>query len=489
MSASLLIVGLGPGTPGALTTGTAQLLQAAPLVVLRTRRHPAVKHLALSGEVRSFDALYEQAEDPGGLCEQIATEILDLAAVVQGLVYAVPGHPSVGDATVSCLLRRAPERKIRPVVEPAVSFVDAACAAMQYDPLAGLQIHDPLALPSPDRINATVPLLLAPVHDRRAAAAAQNVLLARYPTDHRVQLVPLAGAADQGPQRSVPLHAVGSTDDAWDEDHLIALWVPALAPVRDVRSPATMREIMARLRAPDGCPWDREQTRQTLKRYLLEETHEVLDAIDGGDITELRDELGDLLLQVYFHAQIAAEDAAFTFADVVGTLSEKLVRRHPHVFGDQAVTDAKQVLANWEQIKQSEQRAKGKERSSLLDRVPLSLPALAAAQALGERAAEVGFDWEALPGVLDKVTEELGELQRAATAEHRAEELGDVLFVLARVGSWLGVDVEDALRRANRKFRARFGEMEAAARLDKADLASLSAVEWDRMWNAAKQMA
>ena len=487
MSTSLAIVGLGPGAPRALTTGAAELLRAAPLVVLRTARHPALRHLVLRGEVRSFDALCDQADGADDLCERIATEVLDLAVEVPGLVYAVPGHPLVGEATVACILRHAPEREIRPVIEPAVSFIDAACAAVQYDPLGGLQVHDALALPPPDRINATVPLLLAPLHDQRMAAAAQAVLAARYPLSHPVQLVPLADGSAPAPPRSVPLGDIDSADAPWEGGWLTALWVPALAPEQDMRSAVTLREIMARLRAPDGCPWDRAQTRQTLKQHLLEETYEVLEAIDDDDMAELCEELGDLLLQVYFHAQIAAEEAAFTFADVVGTLGEKLVRRHPHVFGDQAAADAQQALANWEQIKQAERRAKGKERSSLLDRVPSSLPALAAAQALGERAATVGFDWETLRGVFDKVREELDELRRAETPVERAEELGDVLFVLARVGSWMDVDVEDALRRANRKFRARFGAMEAAARREGVELASLSADEWDRLWNEAKR--
>ncbi len=487
MSTSLAIVGLGPGAPRALTTGAVELLRTAPLVVLRTARHPALKHLALPGDVRSFDDLCDRADDVDGLCERIATEVLDLAAAVPGLVYAVPGHPLVGEATVACILRQAPERGIRPVLEPAVSVIDAACAAMQYDPLRGLQVHDALALPPPDRINATVPLLLAPLHEQRMAAGVQAILAARYPLSHPVQLVTLGDGPAQAQLCSVPLGDIGSAAAAWEGDWLTALWVPALAPERDMRSAVTLREIMARLRAPDGCPWDRAQTRQTLKRHLLEETSEVLDAIDADDMAELCEELGDLLLQVYFHAQIAAEDGAFTFADVVGALGEKLVRRHPHVFGDRAAADAQQALANWEQIKQAERRAKGKERPSRLDRVPRSLPALAAAQALGERAATVGFDWQTVRGVFDKVDEELDELRRAATPAERAEELGDVLFVLARVGSWLEVDVEDALRRANRKFRARFGAMEAAAQHEGVELASLSDAEWDRLWNAAKR--
>ena len=485
MSTSLAIVGLGPGPPRALTTGAVELLRAAPLVALRTARHPALRHLALRGEIRSFDDLCEQADSVDGLCERIATEVLDLAVAVPGLVYAVPGHPLVGEATVAGILKRAPERGIRPVIEPAVSFIDAACAVLQYDPLQGLQVHDALALPPPDRINATVPLLVAPLHDQRMAAAAQAVLVARYPLNHRVQLVSLADGQAAAQPCSLPLGDIGSTNRTGDG--LTALWVPVLPPERDMRSAVTLREIMARLRAPDGCPWDRAQTRQTLKRHLLEETYEVLEAIDADDMAELCEELGDLLLQVYFHAQIAAEEATFTFADVTAALGEKLVRRHPHVFGDQAAADAEQALANWEQIKQAERRAKGKERSSLLDRVPSALPALAAAQALGERAATVGFDWETVRGVFDKVDEELDELRRADTPAERAEELGDVLFVLARVGSWLDVDVEDALRRANRKFRARFGAMEAAARREGLELASLSDAEWDRLWNAAKR--
>ena len=485
MSTLLTIVGLGPGAPRALTTGAVELLRAAPLVMLRTVRHPALRHLALRGEIRSFDDLWDQADGVDGLCERVATEVLDLAVAVPGLVYAVPGHPLVGEATVAGILKQAPEREIRPVIEPAVSFIDAACAAVQYDPLQGLQVHDALALPPPDRINATVPLLVAPLHDQRMAAAAQAVLVARYPLNHRVQLVSLADGQAAAQPRSLPLGDIGSANRTGDG--LTALWVPALPPERDMRSAVTLREIMARLRAPDGCPWDRAQTRQTLKRHLLEETYEVLEAIDADDMAELCEELGDLLLQVYFHAQIAAEEGDFTFADVVGALGEKLVRRHPHVFGDQAAADAEQALANWEQIKQAERRVKGKERASLLDRVPSALPALAAAQALGERAATVGFDWETVRGVFDKVSEELDELRRADTPAERAEELGDVLFVLARVGSWLDVDVEDALRRANRKFRARFEAMEAAARREGLELASLSDAEWDRLWNAAKR--
>ena len=227
MSTLLTIVGLGPGPPQALTTGAVELLRAAPLVVLRTARHPALRHLALRGEVRSFDDRCDQADGVDGLCERIATEVLDLAAEMPGLVYAVPGHPLIGEATVAGILKQAPERGIRPVVEPAVSFIDAACAAVQHDPLQGLQVHDALALPPPDRINATVPLLVAPLHEQRMAAAAQAVLVARYPLNHRVQLVSLADGAAAAQPRSLPLGDIGSANQTGDG--LTALWVPGAA--------------------------------------------------------------------------------------------------------------------------------------------------------------------------------------------------------------------------------------------------------------------
>jgi MazG family protein len=248
-------------------------------------------------------------------------------------------------------------------------------------------------------------------------------------------------------------------------------------------------DIMAQLRGPGGCPWDREQSRTTLRPYLIEEAYEVLDAIDAADVRALKDELGDLLLQVVFHAQIAAERGEFAMADVCAAVSDKLERRHPHVFGDVTVRDSAEVLRNWAQIKAEERRRDGR-TADALSGVPSSLPALLAAHRVGEKAARVGFDWTATADVLAKVREELGELERAVAAGDACaagEELGDVLLTLASVGRHVGQDAEQALRGAVRRFVARFQVMERTSAADGVALRDRSPEELERLWDAAKE--
>ncbi len=226
--------------------------------------------------------------------------------------------------------------------------------------------------------------------------------------------------------------------------------------------------VMARLRGPDGCPWDREQTHQTLGRHLLEEAHETLEAIDDGDPERLREELGDLLLQVVFHAEMARLEGTFDIDDVASAITAKLVRRHPHVFGDVRVSSADEVLVNWEQIKKEE-----KGEHAVDDEIPATLPALARAAKVQRRAAGSGFDWRTREAALAKVREELGELERAGPGEAE-DELGDLLFAVAAVGRRLNLDPETALRKATRRFAERFERMKAKAEADGTSLAGLS---------------
>jgi ATP diphosphatase len=253
--------------------------------------------------------------------------------------------------------------------------------------------------------------------------------------------------------------------------------------------------IMARLRAPDGCPWDREQTFDSIKRYTLEETYEVFDAIERRAWPDLKDELGDLLLQVLFYAQMAAEAGHFTIQDVASNLNEKLIRRHPHVFAGAQVTDSNAVLRNWEQIKQSEKKASAAAQSSMLDDIPRAMPAMLEAGKLGSRAAKVGFDWPNSDGLFDKLHEEIGEL-RAELAPSSASqstpaieaELGDLLFTAVNLARHLKVDPESALRATNAKFRRRFAAMESAAGGTDA-LAASTPSQLDLLWNQAKNAA
>jgi len=247
-------------------------------------------------------------------------------------------------------------------------------------------------------------------------------------------------------------------------------------------------ELMARLRAPGGCPWDREQTSASLRPYLLEEVYEVLEAIDAGDAGHLRDELGDLLLQIVFQSQLASEAGRFTIADVACAIVDKLVRRHPHVFGDARVRDADEVVRNWRRIKAEERRTTG-EDGDLFAGVPAALPALVRAQQLGEKAGHVGLDWRDAGGVLEKLREEIAELEAALAAGDRGQvehELGDLLLAAASLGRHVDVSAEMALRGANERFVARVRRLETAARVRGQALADLAPEERDRLWEAIK---
>ena len=246
-------------------------------------------------------------------------------------------------------------------------------------------------------------------------------------------------------------------------------------------------DIVARLRGPGGCPWDAEQTHESLKRNLLEECYETLEAIDGGEPLELADELGDILVQVAFHADIARDAGEFDIADVLTAINRKLIRRHPHVFADGSASDARQVERNWEQLKAEERRQAGKPEPSAMDSVPAALPALSAAQLIQDRAARFGFDWDDAGGVLDKLVEEIGEFREAATDAERLDEFGDVLFALVNVARWSGIQAEDALRQANAKFRNRYRVMERLASERGQDFAKLSLDEKEALWQEAKR--
>ena len=243
-------------------------------------------------------------------------------------------------------------------------------------------------------------------------------------------------------------------------------------------------DIVARLRAPGGCPWDREQTHGSLKRHLLEEAYEVMEAIDAGDSSRLSDELGDLLAQVVFHSQMASESHDFDAHDVVSNVSDKLVRRHPHVFGDATASDAREVELNWEQLKEAERG-----RRSPVDGIPKTLPALSHAQLMQDRVSKAGFEWDDVSGVLDKVAEEAGELTEAPNDEERAKEYGDLLFVMVNLARWLNIQAEDALRQANDRFRGRYRAMERLAADRGLDFHSLSMNVKEELWQEAKRRA
>ena len=245
----------------------------------------------------------------------------------------------------------------------------------------------------------------------------------------------------------------------------------------------TLVNIVAKLRSPDGCPWDREQTHASLKGNLLEECYEVLEALDEADKDKLCGELGDLLMQVVFHAQIATEDGEFELGDVIQGINSKLIYRHPHVFGSVKVRGSGEVLANWEALKKEE---RGSE-ASMLDNVPRQMPALSYSQEIQDRVARVGFDWADIDGIIDKLAEEVGEFKRADSPERKAGEFGDLLFTLANIARRMGIDLEVALRQANQRFYRRFSGMEALCRQRGLDFSKLTFDEQNALWEEVKR--
>lgn len=476
---------MGPGDPSHLTRQAWHILSQADEVYLRTGRHPTVAGLPAHLTLHTFDDLYETSAEFASVYSTIAERIVSLGARPDGVLYAVPGHPLVGELSVQRILARAQEKGLPVHLVEGLSFVEPVLSLLGFDGLSGLQLADATDLAAalhppldPDR-----PALIGQLYGLRLASEVKLTLMNSYPDEHPVTLVRAAGT-DGGFKTTVPLYEL---DRDQLIDHLTTLFVP---PLPHTGSLPAFQETIARLRAPDGCPWDQEQTHRSLRDNLLEEAYEVLAALDAGDDDLLCEELGDLLMQIVMHTQIATEEGMFRFADVIGQIDAKLKRRHPHVFADLKVEGTADVLRNWEAIKASEHAGLGEGETprSRLEGVPAILPALARAQALGERAARVDFDWPDLEGVLDKVNEEIAELRAAEDPEGRARELGDLLFSLVNVARWLEVDAESALRSTCDRFKDRYTQMEQIARNRGLDLASLSLAEQEALWNEVKSL-
>lgn len=299
------------------------------------------------------------------------------------------------------------------------------------------------------------------------------LLRAVYPAGHGMRALTAEGVLVE-----LALADLGRWDD------LAAIFVP---PLGEFTSFESFHEVIAHLRAPEGCPWDREQTHQSLRKHLLEEVYETLDALDALDSGKMREEFGDLLLQIVLHAQIASETGSFDMAGVIRSINDKIIRRHPHVFGNTTVKNVDQVLANWEALKAEERKSDGVSEKGLLDGLPASLPSLSLAHEYQDRAARVGFDWPGIDGVLEKIWEEMNEVRAAENSDALESELGDLFFTLVNLARWKHVDAESALRGANMRFKRRFGFVEQQARARGQAFSQLSLDEMEALWQAAKR--
>jgi tetrapyrrole methylase family protein/MazG family protein len=482
--AGITIVGLGPGDPGQLTLEAWRWLESAGEVYLRTRQHPTVPGLPPGLRIESFDDVYEGSERFEDVYATIIERVLALGRRPQGVTYAVPGHPFVAESTAPEIVRRAKAEGLPVRLIEGVSFLEPTFSALCIDPFPNLMLLDALEIGRQHTpgFAADRPALIAQIYSRQTASELKLTLTTVYPDEHPVRLVHAAGTAAQ----VVEDLALYEIDRSPHLGLLTALYLPALGEGTTLEA---FQEVVARLRAPDGCPWDREQTHLSLRQYLLQETYEAIEALDAEDPDSLREELGDLLLQILLHAQIAYEEGEFTLAEVIQGIYNKIIRRHPHVFGDVQVGGVDGVLVNWEKLKEAERKEKGIEaEKGLLDGVPLALPALNQSQEIQDRAARVGFDWATIEPVWDKVREELQEVQDAPSADERAKELGDLLFAVVNLARWYKVDSETALRETNARFRRRFRHIEQVARQRGLELRSMTLAQMDEIWEAAKDL-
>jgi len=479
MSPGIVIVGLGPGNPDQITIEAWRVIENASEVYLRTKQHPSVTSLPPSTTYRSFDHLYETLGTFAEVYEEIARSIVALGQRSQGVVYAVPGDPLMGESSVSRILQLTRAGGLPTRIVAGVSFLEPACAALGIDPLDGLQICDAMTLAHRHHpnLNPDVAALVVQMYSRQLASEVKITLMNLYHDDHPIRIVRCAGG-DQQRVCDLPLYALDREE--WF-DHLTSAYIP---PLDRPGSMASYQDLVARLRAPDGCPWDRQQTHQTLRAHLLEETYEVLAALDADDMESLKEELGDLLLQILLHAQIATEDGDFRLIDTVQHVIEKLVRRHPHVFGGANTDSPVEVLRNWERIKR---RERGGGPISMLSGIPVALPSLSRAQEMQRRVARVGFDWPSARPVTDKVIEEMKEFRAAPEAKARASELGDLLFSLVNLARWYDIDAESALRETNQRFSRRFAAIERRAQEAGTPLEDMTPEAMDALWEEVKR--
>ena len=483
---SIKVVGLGPGDFGYITMESWELMQGAEQLYLRTAKHPTVPMLVERGvSFATYDSFYEEAEDFARLYQRIADDLVAKAQSGSDIVYAVPGSPMVAEKTVVLLREKAAalsgtDKEIELAILPGMSFVEVLYGKLGIDPIDGLTIIDAedfASLP----VDMPTGLVVTQVYNQQIASDAKLSLMEVLPDEYPVTYIHKLGMPDES-IREIPLYEL---DRQPDIDYLTSLYIRPY-PKKPEFDITPLQDIIKTLREPGGCPWDIAQTHESIRKNLIEETYEVVEAIDLEDYDLLCEELGDLLMQVVFHARMAEEAGEFSMQDVIDGVTEKLVRRHPHVFGDVQASDAGSALISWEAVKKQEK----KERKSLLDGVPKDLPALMAAQKLQGKAAKAGFDWDAPEPVWAKVHEELAEL-KAAVAEgdagHITEELGDVLFTVVNLARFLKADSELALLACNQKFRTRFSFVEQRVREQGGLWQDFTLEQLDEFWNEAKR--
>lgn len=483
----ITIIGLGAGDLEQLPLGIYKKLIQTGQCYVRTADHPVIGDLKKEGiNFTAFDGIYEKHDQFEDVYEEIAETLLDEASN-RSVLYAVPGHPMVAEKTVQLLLEKGPALGIAIKLEGGQSFLDPLFQAVRIDPIEGFQLLDGTDL-SPDDLHITQHMIIGQVYDAFSASDVKLTLMEKLPDDYEVYIVTAAGSS----QEKVTKCALFELDRQMELSNLTSVYVP---PVKDealrYREFSKLRQVIAELRGPHGCPWDKKQTHESLKKYLIEEAYELIDSIDEGDDEGMVGELGDILLQVMLHSQIGEDEGMFTIDDVIEGITAKMIRRHPHVFGDVEVNGEEDVLVNWQKIKEGEKGGESKALKSILDGIEKSLPNLLRAEEYQKRAAKVGFDWDEVSEAWKKVREEVQELEEEILSPNRdAEriklELGDLFFALVNISRYYDIQAEEAVYKANQKFHRRFTYIEECIQRADKKIEDYTLEELDSYWDEAK---
>ncbi|MBP3953478.1 nucleoside triphosphate pyrophosphohydrolase [Bacillus suaedae] len=476
------IIGLGAGDLEQMSLGVYRYIKQQKEIYVRTDDHPAIVELKEEGVVfHSFDHVYETYDQFEDVYNGIVKQLLETEQ--QEINYAVPGHPFVAERTIQLLLA---SEQVELEFIGGQSFLDPMYGALNIDPIEGCQIVDGTDLKR-DELELTHHIIIVQVYDEMIASEVKLTLMERLPDDYPVTIATAVGSKQES-LTTVPLFEL---DRVTTLNNLTAVYVP---PVKEdpflYGEFSILRKVIARLRGPGGCPWDQEQTHQSLKQYLLEETYEVLEAIDEEDDDHLIEELGDVLLQIMLHAQIGEDNGYFTIQDIIQSTTGKMIRRHPHVFSTVEIENADEVVANWDEIKRQEKGEQGEEHS-ILSSIPKGLPALLEAKKLQKKAAKVGFDWDDAAPMWAKLQEEIDEFKEEIKRESKEEmkkELGDILFVIVNLARFYDIEAEEALLGTNRKFKKRFTYIEETVQAQGKQMSELSLSELDVIWEEAKTL-
>lgn len=475
MTKKIEIIGLGAGDIEQLPLGIYRKLhETKETIYARTADHPVIEVLEKEGiEFETFDYMYEKHDDFESVYEEIV-DYLVRKAEEQSLIYAVPGHPLLAERTVQLLLER---NDVTVDIIGGHSYLDAIFTSLQIDPIEGFQFIDGTSF-SRESLNFNHHIVFCQVYDQFIASEVKLTLLEDLPPDYEVKIVEAAGTKEE----KIKTVKLEDLDRDLSTSNLLSIYVPPVPQDLLYHQFSTLRSIVRTLRGPNGCPWDKKQTHESLREYAVEEVYELIDAINRQNDEDIIEELGDVLLQVMLHSQIGEDQGYFTVDDVIKRITEKMIHRHPHVFAPE------KGLKSWDELKREEK--KNSDEKSILDSIVTHAPALQVAYKLQKKAAKVGFDWPDVSDVWKKLEEELQEFHEAYEANNQEEmekELGDILFVLANVAKFHQINPEIALQRTNEKFIRRFQEIERKVRLKGKELKDMTLEELDAFWEEAKR--